>query len=85
MIILTTQGIITIPDGKILDYIDEKTFRNDTPEEYVRQTIEKRLIDEHKYTKLQIEVEYTLQIGSRKPRADLVIFDKNLDIPTHKL
>lgn len=35
--------IIVIPDGKICDYIDGK-FRNDTPEEYVRQTIEKRLV-----------------------------------------
>ena len=39
--------IIVIPDGKICDYIDGK-FRNDTPEEYVRQTIEKRLVNEHK-------------------------------------
>lgn len=42
------QKIIVIPDGKICDYIDGK-FRNDTPEEYVRQTIEKRLVNEHKY------------------------------------
>ena len=37
--------VIVIPDGKICDYIDGK-FRNDTPEEYVRQTIEKRLVNE---------------------------------------
>ena len=76
------QNILVIPEGKICDYIDEK-FRNDTPEEYVRQTIEKRLIEEHRYSKLQIAVEYTLSIGSRKPRADIVIFDKNLDITQH--
>ena len=40
--------IIRVPDGKICDYIDGK-FRKDTPEEYVRQTIEKRLVNEHKY------------------------------------
>ena len=39
--------VIVIPEGKICDYIDGK-FRNDTPEEYVRQTIEKRLVNEHK-------------------------------------
>jgi len=33
-------SIITIPEGKICDYIDGK-FRNDTPEEYVRQTLKK--------------------------------------------
>ena len=32
-----------IPDGKIVDFIDGK-LRNDTPEEYVRQNIEKRLM-----------------------------------------
>ena len=68
--------VIVIPDGKICDYIDSK-FRNDTPEEYVRQTIEKLLVNEHKYLTSQIKIEYTLQVGSRKPRADIVIWDKD--------
>ncbi len=38
--------VTSIPDGYIRDYIDGKS-RKDTPEEYVRQTIEKRLINEH--------------------------------------
>lgn len=61
-----------IPEGKICDYVDG-TFRNDTPEEYVRQTVEKRLINELKYNRRQIKVEYVLHIGSKKPRADIVI------------
>ena len=76
-----SERIIVIPEGKICDYIDGK-FRNDTPEEYVRQTIEKRLINEHKYSTKQIRVEYTLQLGSRKPRADIVIFDKTCVEPS---
>lgn len=72
---MSKEKVIVIPDGKICDYIDGK-FRNDTPEEYVRQTIEKRLVNEHKYLPSQISVEYTLQLGSKKPRADIVIFDK---------
>ena len=68
---MTEQKIILIPDGKIYDYIDGK-FRNDTPEEYVRQTIEKRLINEHKYLLSQIKIEYALQVGSRKPRVVLL-------------
>lgn len=72
---MNTTKVIVIPEGKISDYIDGK-FRNDTPEEYVRQTIEKRLINEHKYSSKQIKIEYTLQLGSNKPRADIVIFDK---------
>lgn len=70
--------VIVIPDGKICDYIDGK-FRNDTPEEYVRQTIEKRLVNEHKYLPSQIKVEYVLQVGSRKPRADIVIWDRDVN------
>jgi len=65
--------LIVIPDGKICDYIDEK-FRNDTPEEYVRQNIEKRLVNEHKYPKDRIAVEFTVHVGTSKPRADIVIF-----------
>lgn len=71
-----SSKVIVIPDGKICDYIDGK-FRNDTPEEYVRQTIEKRLVNEHKYVPSQIKIEYTLQVGSRKPRADIVIWDRD--------
>ena len=66
------------PGRKICDYIDGK-FRNDTPEEYVRQTIEKRLVNEHKYLPEQIRIEYTLQVGSNKPRADIVIWEKGAD------
>lgn len=72
---MAVSNVIVIPDGKICDYIDGK-FRNDTPEEYVRQTIEKRLVNEHKYTINQIAIEFTLQVGSNKPRADIVIWDK---------
>lgn len=68
--------VIAIPDGKICDYIDGK-FRNDTPEEYVRQTIEKRLVNEHRYAPSQIRVEYTLRVGTNKPRADIVIWEKD--------
>ncbi len=48
-----TKVIISIPEGKIRDYIDG-TIRPDTPEEYVRQTVEKRQINEHKYLNINI-------------------------------
>ena len=70
------EKIFTIPDGKIRDYVDGK-FRNDTAEEYVRQTIERRLVDEHRYPATQIAIEFTLQNGSKRPRADIVVFEKN--------
>lgn len=67
------ETILVIPEGKIRDYVDG-TIRNDTPEEYVRQTVEKRLVNEHKYAKERIAVEYPVQMGSGKKRADIVIF-----------
>lgn len=70
---MTIPKVVVIPEGKICDYIDGK-FRNDTPEEYVRQNIEKRLVNEHKYPKDRIAVEFAIRVGSRKPRADIVIF-----------
>jgi type I restriction enzyme M protein len=70
---MATPEIITCPDGKIVDYIDGK-YRNDTPEEYVRQTVEKRLILEHKYKQENIRIEYTVKLASSKKRADIVIF-----------
>lgn len=70
---MDVKVIISIPEGKIRDYIDG-TIRPDNPEEYVRQTVQKRLINEHKYSKNQIKIEYGIQMGSGKKRADIVIF-----------
>lgn len=70
---IETKVIISIPEGKLRDYIDG-TIRPDTPEEYVRQTVEKRLINEHKYFKDHIKIEFGVQMGSGRKRADIVIF-----------
>ena len=67
---------VIVQQGKVLDYIDGLTQRNETPEEYVRQEIAKSLVREYGYEKDEISVEYMLRLGSRKPRADLVIFDE---------
>ena len=68
-----TPRVINIPDGCICDYIDY-AIRPDTPEEYVRQTIEKRLVNELDYSREQIAVEFAVAMGSKKKFADLVIF-----------
>lgn len=65
---------IIVQQGKILDFIDGQTQRKETPEEYVRQEISKSLVREYGYSKQDIAVEFTLKLGNRKPRADLVIF-----------
>ncbi len=65
---------IIVQQGKLLDFIDGQTQREETPEEYVRQEIAKSLVREYGYPKKDIHVEFVLNLGSRKPRADLVIF-----------
>lgn len=70
---------IIVQQGKLLDYIDAETQRDETPEEYVRQEIAKSLVREYGYAKRDIAVEFTLRLGSRKPRADLVIFPSGCD------
>jgi type I restriction enzyme M protein len=74
-----TVSAIIVEQGKILDFIDGRTQRRETPEEYVRQEIAKSLVREYRYAKGTIAVEFTLRLGSRKPRADLVVFPP--DIP----
>jgi len=74
---MNSNTILIIPEGKVRDYVDG-TIRNDTPEEYVRQTVEKRLVNEHKYSKERISVEYPVQMGSGRKRADIVIFPEGV-------
>lgn len=68
---------VIVQQGRVLDFIDGKTQRVETPEEYVRQEIAKSLVREYGYPRTDISVEFVLRLGSRKPRADLVIFSEN--------
>lgn len=64
---------IIVPQGKIADYIDGR-LRKDSPEEYVRQEIEKSLVLEYRYPREEISVEFSIKIGSGRKRVDLAIF-----------
>lgn len=65
---------IIVEQGRVLDFIDGRTQRKETPEEYVRQEIAKSLVREYRYPKTDVECEFTLRLGTRKPRADIIIF-----------
>lgn len=67
---------VIVQQGKLLDFIDQVTQRDETPEEYVRQEIAKSLVREYRYPRTDIGVEFVVRVGSRKPRADLVIFEE---------
>jgi len=75
MNVRSNPAAVIVQQGKLLDFIDGLTQRNETPEEYVRQEIAKSLVREYQYAKAEISVEFTLAVGSKKPRADLVIFN----------
>lgn len=71
-------GLAIIPPGKILDFVDGTTLRQDTPEEYVRQEILKSLVREYGYDKADIRVEFPIKFGSRRVRVDIVVFPPSL-------
>ena len=64
---------LIVPQGRLLDFIDGK-LRKETPEEYVRQEIEKSLVREYRYPRHEISVEFRVKLGRSSKRADLVVF-----------
>jgi type I restriction enzyme M protein len=72
---MTATSTTIVQQGKLLDFIDQATQREETPEEYVRQEIAKSLVREYGYPRTDFEVEFRMRVGSGRPRADVVIFD----------
>ena len=71
--VIDAEQVEVVPDGKIIDFIDGK-LRRETPEEYVRQNVERSLVLEYKYPREHMRVEYGIKSGSRRPRCDIAIF-----------
>ncbi|MBM4722850.1 N-6 DNA methylase [Rhodococcus hoagii] len=63
----------SVPDGKRRDFLTGKLVK-DTPEEYVRQNIEKALVRQYKYAAIDCEPEFGIKVGSSKKRVDIVVF-----------
>lgn len=68
----------SVPEGKVADFLTGK-FVNDTPEEYVRQNIEKALVRQYKYAPADCAPEFTIKVGSSRKRVDIVVFSKGVD------
>lgn len=62
-----------IPAGKIRCYITGQ-LRKDTPEEHIRQRWARSLVEEYKYNKEDIALEYKIKMGVASKRADIVVF-----------
>ena len=68
----------SVPEGKIPDFLTGK-FVNDTPEEYVRQNIEKALVRQYKYEIQDCCPEFRIKVGSSTKRVDIVVFMKTAE------
>jgi type I restriction enzyme M protein len=75
---MTNETISLIPSGKLRCVVSGK-LRQDTPEENVRQRIARSLLDNYGYEKADIEIEFTINQGSKKPRVDIAIFPPNTE------
>ena len=69
----TGLEITFIPPGKLRCAITDR-LRNNTAEENVRQRVARSLVDQYGYSREDIAVEFTVPIGTRRPRADLAVF-----------
>lgn len=63
-----------IPDGKVIDFLTGKPVA-DTPEEYVRQNIEKALVRQYRYDPTNCLPEFPIKVGSSRKRVDIVAFE----------
>src|SRR6185312_9263300 len=62
-----------VPAGKIRCFITGK-LRKDTPEENVRQRWARSLVEEYRYDRADIAVEFPVKMGRATKWADLVVF-----------
>jgi len=63
----------SVPEGKVADFLTGQFFQ-DTPEEYVRQNIEKALIRQYRYDHKDCEPEFQIRVGSSRKRVDICVF-----------
>jgi type I restriction enzyme M protein len=63
----------TVPDGQVADFLTGRHFR-DTPEEYIRQNLEKALVRQYRYDARDCEPEFPIKVGVSRKRIDVVVF-----------
>ena len=71
--IMVEETITLIPAGRLRCVVTDK-LRPDTPEEHVRQRIARSIIEEYGYDRSDVEIEFSVNLGSSKKRVDIAIF-----------
>lgn len=69
----TAKIIPFIPSGKLRCFVTGQ-LRRDTPEENVRQRWARSLVDEYKYAKADLAIEFKIKMGSSSKKADVAVF-----------
>ncbi len=67
------SGATTAPQNTVVDFIDGK-IRKKTPEEYVRQNVERSLVQEYRYSRDDIAVEFPVKVGAASKKVDIAVF-----------
>ena len=67
------SSIIAVPEGKRIDFLTKRLI-NDSPEEYVRQNIERALVRQYRFPASDCEPEFSIKVGSSNKRVDVVVF-----------
>lgn len=62
-----------VPEGKVADFLTGRHVK-DTPEEYVRQNLEKALVRQYKYDPRDCASEFSIKMGSSRKRVDIAVF-----------
>lgn len=70
-----TYSIPLDKDGKIVDFLEPDTRRENTPEERIRQRMAQVLHFELGYPKEVIALERAIQLGTERKRADILVFN----------
>jgi hypothetical protein len=71
--------IFSLPDGKsyYVQATAQQKARRALPEEIVRQLFVLSLLHDYKYPEDRISIEWSIQMGREKKRADIVVLDEN--------
>lgn len=71
----TVVPVTSVPEGRIADFLTGAIVR-DTPEEYVRQNLEKALVRQYRYAARDCAPEFRVKVGSSTRRLDIAVFDE---------
>lgn len=73
----SVKAIGTVPEGFVSDFLTGNLVR-DTPEEYVRQNLEKALVRQYRFPAGDCKPEFPIKVGSSRKRVDVAVFTPGL-------